>query len=116
MYAKCAYDKDASPWALLEECARGSKVAIKVEAGDKEAVVDRIISIAEWAISLGALLAVGAIVWAGIQYTKSLGDDEKLKKAKTTGVYALIGLILLLMSFGLVDIFINFIYSMAGSN
>lgn len=55
--------------------------------------------IATGAISFGALLAVGALVWSGIQYTKALGEDEKLKKAKMTGIYSLIGLILLLTSF-----------------
>ena len=67
---------------------------------------------AEKAIAFGALLAVGALVWAGIQYTSSFGEDEKIKHAKSTGVYAVIGLVLLMASFGLVDIVINFIYSL----
>ena len=64
-------------------------------------------------IAFGALFAVGAVVFSGIQYTTSYGDDEKIKKAKNTGVYALIGLILLLVAFPSVDIVINFIYSLA---
>lgn len=74
---------------------------------------DRIITIATAAISLGALLAVGALVWAGIQYTKSMGDDEKLKKAKSSIIFTLIGLILLMAAFPLVDIIINFVYKIA---
>ncbi len=74
-----------------------------------------IIPIANGAISFGALLAVWAIVWSGIQYTKAFGEDEKLKKAKTTWIYSLIWLILLLISFGIVDIFINFIYTVTGN-
>jgi hypothetical protein len=64
-------------------------------------------------ISFGALFAIGAIVFSGIQYTTSYGDDEKVKKAKMTGIYAVIGLFLLLLAFPLVDILINFIYSLA---
>lgn len=71
---------------------------------------EQIKKIAERAISVGALIAVGAIVWAGIQYTKAYGEDESIKKAKNTGIYALIGLVLLLAAFGLVDIFINFLF------
>jgi hypothetical protein len=48
-----------------------------------------------------------------MRYTSSYGDDEKLKKAKTTGIYALIGLLLMMASFGLVDIIINSIYKIA---
>jgi hypothetical protein len=77
---------------------------------------EMIILIANGAISFGALLAVWAIVWSGIQYTKAFGSEEKLKKAKMTGLYSLIGLILLLISFGIVDIFINFIYTISGNS
>ena len=41
-------------------------------------------SVAKTVISFGALFAIGAIVFSGIQYTTSYGDDEKVKKAKTT--------------------------------
>lgn len=65
--------------------------------------------IVERAISLGAVFAVAFLVWAGIQYTTAYGDDEKIKHAKSTGIYATAGLILLMAAFGLVDIFIGFI-------
>lgn len=52
------------------------------------------------------------IVWSGIQYTKSFGEDESLKKAKNTGIYAVIGLLLLMASFGLVDIVIQFVFEL----
>ncbi len=50
----------------------------------------RIVNIAKKTIQFGALLAVGALVFAGIQYTTSYGDDEKLKHAKTTGIFAVV--------------------------
>jgi hypothetical protein len=82
---------------------------------DKEGTRNQIIAIANGAISFGALLAVWAIVWSGVQYTKAFGEDEKLKKAKATWIYSLIWLLLLLISFGMVDIFINFIYTITGN-
>jgi hypothetical protein len=51
-------------------------------------------------------------VFSGIRYTISAGDDEKLKSAKNTAIYAIIGLILLLTAFPLVDILVNFIYNL----
>lgn len=52
-------------------------------------------SVGEKVIAFGALFAIGAIVFSGIRYTTSYGDEEKIKKAKSTAIYALIGLVLL---------------------
>ena len=110
--------KDA--WQFLADCGQNTIWINPWSAGSQYTVLEteakqKIIDIANNVISLWALLAVGAIVWSGIQYTKAFGEDEKLKKAKTTGIYSLIGLILLLISFGIVDIFINFIYTITGN-
>ena len=51
-------------------------------------------------------------MFSGIRYTTSAGDDEKVKSAKNTAVYAIIGLILLLTAFPLVDIIVNFLYDL----
>ncbi len=112
--ANCSFDKNANPEDFLQSCSEGT-VWIKPPAWEtKTSIKERVKTIATWAISLGALFAVGALVWAGIQYTKAYGEDESLKKAKTTWIYALIGLFLLMASFGLVNIFINFVYTVAG--
>lgn len=106
--------RDASQF--LTDCARSTTgIDPSQYSADMEGTKDMIIKIANGAISFWALLAVGALVWSGIQYTKAYGEDEKLKKAKTTGIYSLIGLILLLTAFWLVDIFINFIYTVTGN-
>jgi hypothetical protein len=47
-----------------------------------------VIQIAERALQFGALFAVGALVWSGIKYNTSYGDDERVKSAKTTAIYA----------------------------
>ena len=72
------------------------------------------IDIAEGALGFAALFAIGAIVFAGIRYTTSLGEDEKLKNAKDTAIYALIGLVLVLLAFPLVEVIVNFIYDLGG--
>ncbi len=73
-------------------------------------VKNLVISISKQVIGFGALFAIGAIVFSGIQYTTSYGEDEKVKKAKTTAIYALIGLVLLLVAFPMVDVIIGFVY------
>jgi Type IV secretion system pilin len=70
------------------------------------------VKIANRVLSFGALFAIGAIVFSGIKYTTSAGDDEKTKSAKNILIYAIIGLLLLLTAFPLVDIIVKFIYNL----
>lgn len=112
--AACSLE-ETNASSFLSGCSSGTigidPALVQWEAGTRE----RVWLVATGAISLWALLAVGAIVWAGIQYTKSFGDDEKLKKAKSTGIYAVIGLVLMMLSFSLVDVFINFLFRITES-
>ncbi len=98
---------------FLKECGKNTSW-IQPGGGNgdgKSGVKERVKTIAETAIAFGALLAVAMLVWSGIQYTITYGEDEKIKHAKTTAVYSLIGLILMMASFWLVDVFLNFIFS-----
>lgn len=96
---------------FLKGCASGTA---GIEASSQpgiDAIRDRVRNIAVRAIELGALLAVGFIVFSGFRYTTSYGDDEKVKHAKSTAIYAIIGLIILMGAYGFVDVIIGFIYS-----
>lgn len=78
----------------------------------KESVRDLVIIIAERIIQFGALFAIGAIVFAGMRYTTSSWDDERIKWAKNTLIYAVIWLFLLLVAFPFVDVIIWFVYGL----
>lgn len=58
---------------------------------------------------LGALgvVAVIMIILGGIQYMTSQGDSAKAKKARDTILYAVIGLIVALLSFAIVTFILN---------
>lgn len=79
-------------------------------------IKEKILLIVNWFLRFGALFAVWAVVFAWVQYTTSYWDDEKVKKAKTTWTYALTGLLIILISFPMVDIIVNFIYMTVGNN
>lgn len=49
-------------------------------------------------VAISALIAVGYLVWAGIQYILSAGDEGKIEKAQKTIIYALVGLIIVFIS------------------
>ncbi len=95
---------------FLEGCAGDEVVGSEIWNGT-DGVKELVKNVAGKALTFAALFAVGAIVWSGIRYTTSYGDDEKVKKAKSTAIYALIWLILALTAFSLVDILVTFVYS-----
>ena len=57
-----------------------------------------------YAIRIAVALSVIAIIIGGYQYVTAYGDEEKHKKAKNTIIYALIGLVLAMTAFGIVQI------------
>ena len=96
---------------FIRSCSNGS---VAVNAGwtsDTAAVKELVVKVAERALQFGGLFAVGALVWSGIKYNTSYGDDERVKSAKTTAIYAVTWLILMLVAFPFVNMMINFIYS-----
>lgn len=110
----CLGTSQESVSLFLQGCADDPENAISpgLAGSGKMGLAALITKVAQRVIEFGALFAIGAIVFSGIQYTTSYGDDEKVKKAKMTGIYALTGLLLLLVSFPLVSIIVNFIYSL----
>ncbi len=62
-------------------------------------------------IGIVGFLAVIMIILGGISYTTSAGDANKVKKAKDTIMYGIIGLIVAILAFAIV----NFVLSNLGS-
>ena len=90
-YADCLGTSDGDAVLFLQDCAKtGTNVGISPGTSGIDNIQSLIVSVSEKVIAFGALFAIGAIVFSGVQYTTFYGDDEKVKKAKTTAVYALI--------------------------
>ena len=45
-----------------------------------------------WLIQITAVLTILAVTWAAIQMMLAVGEEEKMKKARYTMIYAFIGL------------------------
>lgn len=56
-----------------------------------------ILTLMRWLLYLVGFLAVIAFVISGILYLTAAGDDDKIEKAKTTMIYAIVGVIVALM-------------------
>jgi hypothetical protein len=60
-----------------------------------------------WAIGI---LCVIFIIWGGINYTISRGDSKKIEQAKNTILYAVIGLVIAMVAYAVV----NLVFSLVG--
>lgn len=56
-----------------------------------------VLTLMRWLLYLVGFLAVIAFVISGILYLTAAGDDDKIEKAKTTMIYAIVGVIVALM-------------------
>jgi len=67
------------------------------------------------AIILLVLFSVGAvagvmIILGGVQYSASQGDTQKVKKAKDTIMYGIIGLVVAILAFAIVEFVLRSVF------
>lgn len=61
-------------------------------------LVTFIVDLINWFIGLAAVLTVVMIIFAGFQYILSFGDDNKIAKATSTLVFAIVGMVLVFLA------------------
>lgn len=54
-------------------------------------------------IGIVAVVAVGVVILGGYYYTASAGDAAKIKKARDTIIYGVIGLVIAILAFAIVN-------------
>lgn len=64
-------------------------------------------AILNFVYSVAAVVAVGFIVFGGIQYTMTQGDPGKVRKAGQTLAFAVIGLVIVILA----TVFTNFVFT-----
>lgn len=65
---------------------------------------EKILDILRTVLSYMALIAVVVIIIAGIRLVVSQGEEEQKEKAKRTVIYAIIGLLIILLARGIVEV------------
>jgi len=61
-------------------------------------------------LMIAGAVAVVFIVLGGIKYSTSQGEPGETKKAKETITYALVGLVIVILSFAIVQLFTNRVF------
>ena len=71
---------------------------------DPQALVKQFVNIFLFAV--GALSVI-MLIWGGIRYTTSAGDSNKVQAAKNTVLYAIVGLVIAILAYAIVNMVID---------
>ena len=95
----------ASAIDVFQSCENASDSAVCKSKGDEApALIERIVNTMLFVL---AGIAVIMIVIGGIKYTLSNGDQAGINSAKNTILYAVVGLIVAIMSYAIVNFVIQ---------
>ncbi|MEI7690096.1 MAG: pilin [bacterium] len=84
--------------------ATGPIVAVTGTCGGAQCVIDLLQTIITWVLAIAGSLAVLMLIYGGIRYILSTGDEKRLEGAKKTILYAIIGIIVITASYLLVGV------------
>ncbi|MFH1367135.1 MAG: MMCAP2_0565 family pilin-like conjugal transfer protein [Patescibacteria group bacterium] len=73
-----------------------------------------VINIIKWVLGILSLVAVSYLIYGGVLWMTSRGNEEKIAKAKKTIVNAVIGIIIVLLAWAIVLLVARFITNAGG--
>lgn len=91
----------------MENVSQSVRDASGCSDGKVKPLPDVVIYIINIAIGLSSLVAVIFIIVGGFNYMTSTGESTKIEKAKKTIIHAVIGLIICILAFAIVNFTIN---------
>lgn len=108
--ATTVFDGNGMPVAPSSNSGGGNSAAQQARAGvdstgtnsntNMEGVIKTVVSVMMFI--LGAL-AVIMIIYSGVQYVISVGDSGKIQKAKNTLIYSIVGLVVAMFAYAIVN-------------
>ena len=81
---------------------------------EKTALKKTVTDVVNWLLTFSGIIAVLFIIIGGIRYATSAGDPDKVKKAKNTLLYAIIGLAVALLAAVIVNAVIGIANNVQG--
>lgn len=91
---------------ICNEKSWGSVPKPKNVPGDFEQSIK---NITDWILGFVGMIAVLMIIWGGVLYLTSAGDEDKAKTGKRTVSYAIIGLVVAGIAYAIVNVIITVI-------
>jgi hypothetical protein len=87
----------------LKKGARMVRCELDENVSKEKNLPKLIIGWMKFLLSLTAILAVGALVFAGFMYVTAMGDESRTEIAKNVILYTVLGILLILGSYGIVN-------------
>lgn len=87
-----------------------SQTGVNADGSTVSSTVNTVINVA---IGIIGLLAVIMIIIGGFQYTTSAGDSGKVTKAKNTIMYGVIGLVIALLAYAIVNFVLKNVFNIS---
>ena len=106
MYNKPKVNKGLNMNNIITKLAIGASVNTVgngTSSNDENYLIDSIVSIINAIIAILGVVCVIVMIIGGVNYMTSSGDAGKVKKAKDTILYGLIGLIVCVLAFAIVN-------------
>ncbi|MEA1937199.1 MAG: pilin [Patescibacteria group bacterium] len=66
-----------------------------------------ILNATNWILGFVGMIAVLMLIWGGVTYLTSAGDEDKAKTGKKTLSYAIIGLVIAGIAYAIVDVIVT---------
>ena len=92
------------------DCSKAATLAANPEecsGSDLDTVIKAIINTVIFAVGI---VAVVMVILGGVQYSTSQGDTQKVKKAKDTIMYGIIGLVVAILAFAIVNFVLSGVF------
>ncbi len=82
-----------------------------IDPAEDDTLMTTVQGIINFALSVLGIVAVIVIIVGGVTYTTSLGDPGKITKAKNTILYGIIGLVVALLAFAVVNFVLDGVFN-----
>lgn len=96
---------------VVEDLSKCNELKNANNTTDLMSTLNQIINVV---IGVIGFIAVIVIILGGVQYTTSAGDGGKVKKAKDTIMYGIIGLVVALMAYSIVNFVLANVFKPSG--
>lgn len=60
--------------------------------------------VTSWLVGFGITICMLLVIWGGLNYVASTGDEERIKKAKKTIHYAIWGILIIGLSYAMISV------------
>ena len=101
-YAFALADSDAENTGFEIDAIKNSFQGIETTAG----LITTVINIINALLVLAAIAAIVFMIIGGVRYVTAQGDEDAVEQAKNTVIYAIIGIIIILLAAVIINFFV----------